>query len=212
MTIAICDDDERDLNSMFTLLKEYFPTKNIPIYRFLTAQDLYNSYINGNNYDIVILDIEMPKPSGYDIAIELKKNENSPLIIFATCSMKYAIKGYGIAFRYITKPIDRNTFYPIIDLALEEISVNKIIISVNNTTNTIPLKNIIYFEVYNHTITLLTNDAKYNYRGTLKELLAQLPSGRFSMPNQSTIVNLDYVNKATSDSIHQTCHRGSLYL
>ncbi len=44
--------------------------------------------------DILILDIEMPKMSGFEIANYVKKSNPNCLIIFMTSHVNYAVDGY----------------------------------------------------------------------------------------------------------------------
>ena len=46
-------------------------------------------------YDVLLLDIEMPKMNGMDAAREIRKRDQRVLIIFITNMAQYAINGYG---------------------------------------------------------------------------------------------------------------------
>ena len=45
-------------------------------------------------YDVLLLDIEMPKMNGMDAAREIRKRDQRVLIIFITNMAQYAINGY----------------------------------------------------------------------------------------------------------------------
>lgn len=107
MNIAICDDYIQDLQ----LLQEYCEMYNsgYTITTFSSAHKLYHA-CKTVNYDIILLDIEMDSPNGYEIAKKLKSDNYKALIIFTTNSLDYAIRGYGVAFRYLTKPISYKYF------------------------------------------------------------------------------------------------------
>lgn len=54
--------------------------------------------------DILILDIEMPKMSGFEIADYVKKSNPNCLIIFMTSHVNYAVDGYKLdIFRFVPK-------------------------------------------------------------------------------------------------------------
>jgi DNA-binding NarL/FixJ family response regulator len=57
--------------------------------------------------DIVFLDVEMPRQSGFDVINEIRKNNVFPIFIFVTGYNQYAIKAIReAAFDYLLKPVD----------------------------------------------------------------------------------------------------------
>lgn len=57
--------------------------------------------------DLVFIDVEMPRISGFDIVIEVRSNLFFPSFIFTTGYNQYAIKALKAeAFDYLLKPID----------------------------------------------------------------------------------------------------------
>ena len=107
--ILIVEDNELNMKLFFDILKyqNYSPDK---------AYDGIEAYnkIKENKYDLIILDIQLPKLDGFSLLKKLK-NENAsihPIIIASACAMdsdKAKAKEYGIK-HYITKPIDINNF------------------------------------------------------------------------------------------------------
>ena len=81
--------------------------------------------IKSNEYDLIILDIQLPKMDGFTILENLKKEEieTPPIIIASACAMdsdKLKAQNYGIK-DYITKPIDINNFIKTVKQNLGEI-------------------------------------------------------------------------------------------
>ena len=58
------------------------------------------------SFDLLLLDIEMPS-NGFQLAQSLIQMEKHPLVVFVTKRHEYAVQGYGIAFRYLVKPLDQ---------------------------------------------------------------------------------------------------------
>lgn len=202
MRIAICDDDPKDLAALSHYLKNY-NASGLDIYEFVKSKDLLLS-IKAVTYDIVFLDIEMPAPNGYETALSLKKLMPNALIIFLTNSIEYTLRGYGLVFRYLTKPIDRRILYSVLDTAIKEVTANRFVFTAEGTARIIRLEEIYYIEVFNHYIILHTVDREYPFRATLKDVLSQLPAGYFGMPHQSYIVNFAHIKTATSSDLHLT--------
>ena len=203
MRIAICDDDANDLQAVQTALAQYDTAGNIEISSFTKASDLFaaNKKIL---FDVAILDIEMKAPNGYEIAQKLVEQESAPIIIFLTNSTAYAIRGYGIAFRYLTKPIEYGALNKALDAAVCEAKANSFSFTADGISHIVRMKDIYYFEVFNHHTILHTMDQEYTFRATLKEIVTDLPSGYFGSPHQSYIVNFMHVKTAMAGELHLT--------
>lgn len=203
MRIAICDDEERDLLALKEAVNTFDQGGSIEVCAFSSAAALYSATVE-KPFDIAILDIEMPPPNGYTIAEKLVKTEPAPIIIFLTNSMEYTIRGYGIAFRYLTKPIDQNQLNTALSVAVKEASAKRFVFSMDGSSHVIRMDDIYYFEVFNHHTILHTMDQAYTFRATLKEIMLELPVGYFGSPHQSYIINFNYVKTAMVKEIHLT--------
>lgn len=203
MRIAICDDDEKDLLALKEALYIIDQTKSIEIYAYSHALDLWDAR-EYKDFDIAILDIEMNPPNGYDVAQKLIETNPAPIIIFLTNSMAYTLRGYGVAFRYLAKPIDLTQLNNALSAAVKEASAKRFVFNIDGSSHIIRMDDIFYFEVFNHHTILHTMDQSFTFRATLKEILPQLPSGYFGSPHQSYIINFNHVKIALTKEIHLT--------
>lgn len=203
MRIAICDDDENDLLALREAVNTFDVSGTVEVCTFSSAASLYAAN-SKKMFDIAILDIEMPPPNGYDIVQKLVESNPTPLIIFLTNSMAYTLRGYGIAFRYLTKPIDQTQLNNALSAAVREASAKRFTFSLDGSSYLIPMDKIYYFEVFNHHTILHTIDQAYTFRATLKEIMLDLPLGYFGSPHQSYVVNFSHVKTAMAKEIHLT--------
>lgn len=203
MRIAICDDDPKDLQAVQTALTQYDAADNLRIASFTKASELFDAN-KETPFDIVVLDIEMNVPNGYEIAQKLVAQDTAPIIIFLTNSTAYAIRGYGIAFRYLTKPIVQDTLCKALDAAICEVKANSFVFAADGCFHVVGMKDIYYFEVFNHHTVLHTMDREFTFRATLKEIVADLPKGYFGSPHQSYLVNFMHVQTAMPGKLHLT--------
>lgn len=190
MKIAICDDDSLDLNLLHALVKEYNASLNVSC--FCKAKDLLVAF-QKDFFDIVFLDIEMDAPNGYEVAQLLMQQPDKPLIVFVTISAEYTIRGYGIAFRYLSKPVSYESMAELLSIAIDLVLPQKLRIEVGGERKVVSLRDILYLEINNHVLVLHTTNDSYKFRGKLRDYEDLLPRISFAKPHNSYIVNLDKV-------------------
>jgi DNA-binding response OmpR family regulator len=78
-------DDEPDLTQVSTLALEYHGFK---VDSFNDPQEALSKY-KPDLYDLVILDIKMPKMDGFELYHEIKKKDNNANVCFLTASEQY---------------------------------------------------------------------------------------------------------------------------
>jgi len=100
--VLLVEDD----NNLGLLLQEYLGHKNYEVDLRRNGDEGLLAY-RKNKYDIILLDVMMPKKDGFTVAEEIRKDDYDTPIIFLTAkSLKEdKIKGLSIgADDYITKP------------------------------------------------------------------------------------------------------------
>ena len=101
-------DDEPDLTKVSTLALEYHGFK---VDTFNDPQEALSKF-KPCSYDLIILDIKMPKMDGFELYHEIKKKDNNAKVCFLTASELYyeefRNKEYSALDRnmFIRKPID----------------------------------------------------------------------------------------------------------
>ena len=124
LRIAVCDDDPIDLDNTISMIEKYDKSKTFDIVSFTHASPLLNTTSVGA-FDILLLDIEMKAPNGYDVARQITATASPPVIIFVTKSSAYTLKGYGIALRYLQKPLDEAIFEEALDASVQEATAHR---------------------------------------------------------------------------------------
>ena len=101
--ILVVDDDNR----IRSLLKEYLSKNN---YIVSTSEDAENAKIKLTHFkfDLIVLDVMLPKQNGYDLTEEIKKDIKVPIILLtAKGEVENRIKGLELgADDYISKPFE----------------------------------------------------------------------------------------------------------
>jgi DNA-binding response OmpR family regulator len=101
-------DDEPDITRLCSLALEYYGFK---VDTFIDSEEALSNF-KPDYYDLVILDIKMPKMDGFELYEELKKKDNDVKVCFLTASELYyeefRKKEYHTLDKnlFIRKPID----------------------------------------------------------------------------------------------------------
>ena len=95
-------DDEPDLTQVSTLALEYHGFK---VDSFNDPQEALSKFKPGL-YDLIILDIKMPKMDGFELYHEIKKKDNNAKVCFLTASELY----YEEFRKKEYSALDRNLF------------------------------------------------------------------------------------------------------
>jgi len=202
MHIALCDDEETELQLLRTLVKEYDPA--IEISTYLSAEELLDS-LKTQHCDIVLLDIEMDGMDGFTAAVKLTAMQNPPLIIFVTNSSEYTYRGYEVAFRYLHKPVNYAILADVLSAAIAKISSHKLTVTANGYCHVIPINDILYFETFGHKLVIHTKKNVFECVMKISEAESLLPGNAFASPHKGYLVNLDYVDTVGEDTLSLTC-------
>ena len=176
MNIAICDDTREELERERDIINEVLTEKGIEhcIDLFSSPSELEKS---DKLYDIVFLDVEMGNTTGIEVAKRINKEAENCLIFFVTNYETYLDEALNVrAFRFWKKPIDKKKLIYGIDSALKEIEREKKYITVNAYDKEIKIyiKNIIYVNVQNRAVNIVTKKAVFKVINTYKDIYNQL--------------------------------------
>lgn len=127
MRIAVCDDDEREINHLSELITEYQLSRGVS----LDCHFFYNSVdflcdVKCGEYDLVLLDVVMPGISGIKAAQELREKDKNVKLIFISLSPEFAVESYSVdAYHYLLKPIDADALFSLLDKAGKALSIQE---------------------------------------------------------------------------------------
>ncbi|VAX21186.1 Two-component transcriptional response regulator, LuxR family [hydrothermal vent metagenome] len=109
----ICDDEKDALDRTESLLSK-LDSINV-VAKYQDPEEAIKQ-IPCFDCDIVFIDVEMPRKTGFDVIKELREQNINPTFIFVTGYNQYAIKAIrAAAFDYLLKPIDIDELKETID-------------------------------------------------------------------------------------------------
>ena len=179
--ILVVDDDD----GIRDLVKEYLNQNNFLVTTANSAGDAENK-INIIKFDLIVLDIMMPKKSGLEMLEENKNKLNTPIILLtAKGKPSERIEGLEIgADDYLPKPFEPK------ELILR-------IQNILNKTKTNTIKRVIAFgniKIDLKKLFILKNDKQFKINDTEKTILEKMinnPGKTFSREDIGKLINLD---------------------
>ena len=153
-------EDDKNLGKVLT---DYLTSKN---YLVQLAEDgeIGFDFFTNNDYDIIILDVMMPKKDGFSLAKDIRKmNKDIPIIFLTAKSHKENInKAFNLgADDYLTKPFSIEELLLRMDAVLKRtVKIDKIELDDNF---------IIGSYTFHHNQNLLISSSGTNYKLTTKE-------------------------------------------
>src|SRR5664279_2435356 len=209
----LIDDELNSLQNLQQKLEGFCP--DVAIVAVTQKPEEGILLIRQHQPDVVFLDIEMPRMSGFRMLEELGEYDFD--IIFTTAYNHYSIDAIRIsAFDYLVKPIgiedlqqaverlnkslNRQTKEKI-DILKKSLSDNrsqedKIAISTSEGIEFIPIKNIVHIESKsNYSKIFLTNNKSIMVTKILKDFEEMLVPYNFYRVHNSHLINLNYIQK-----------------
>lgn len=195
--IAVVEDEELYQKQLIEYIQQYQKEKELPIdiVTFSDGDEFINKYTA--QFDIILLDIQMPLMDGMSAAEEIRKVDSKVIIIFITNMAQYAIKGYAVdALDYVLKPITYFAFSERLEKAIERLNNRKthyLTIKVKSGYTRLEISDIYYIESQGHKLLLFTKNGEIESSGAIKDLENELTNYRFFRIHRGYLVNLNYV-------------------
>ena len=205
ITAAIVEDDPsaaQALEHHLALFGEKHGCE-FSVARFGEADSFLRDY--QPRYDVVFLDIKMPGTDGMSAAEQLRRADQSVMLIFVTSMVQYAVQGYDVnAFDFIVKPVNPTAFEMKLKRAVRALKLargTELALNAGGVTRLLPSSAIRYIEVMDHDLTYHTEQGVFSVRGKLSSVEQKLPAASFFRCSVSYLINLRYVTQFTGDQV-----------
>ncbi|MDQ7918627.1 LytTR family DNA-binding domain-containing protein [Mesonia sp. MT50] len=192
---VVVDDSNIQRLSIIKLVKDHSNLELVGEYNnALKAKEA----LRKNTIDLILLDIEMPILSGFDL---LDKLQDRPEIIFITGKTQYAFKAFNYeAVDFLQKPVDKERF----DVAIKKVlnihhlknnktpskDRNYIFIKSKLKNYKLFLDDVKYVEAFGDYVNIFTENQSYIVLSTMKGFEQKLPENQFMRVHKSYIINL----------------------
>lgn len=199
LSIAVCDDmpiECAELAERIENILDQFGAE-FSLKRFFDGEELLKGV---ESFDIVFLDIKMPKISGMELAKQMRENERESIIVFVTSAEEYVYEAYDVeAFHFLLKPVNEDKLKNVLKKAVVKVMAcnnnDFLIVTSEHKIKKILLKDILYIESVGRTVKIHCNSGvleTYKQIGGLEKTLFDKHSFRC---HKSFLLNLDYVSR-----------------
>lgn len=198
MRIAICDDLKEERQKTIAALKSVIGDFSAD--EFDDGAELLKSHAE-KPYDLIILDILMPKISGMDTAEILRKTDTETPIVFLSTSEEFGVRSYRVfAFDYLLKPIDTEQLKICMKRLLAQRKKEYISVVYSGVETKILLSNIMFLESnLRKVIFALSENRKIEIIGKLTDFEEFLLGRGFCRCHKSYLVNMEHIDSISGD-------------
>mgnify|MGYP001623118526 CR=1 FL=1 len=201
MRIAVCDDNSIELANIKKWIKNYsqihLESDIKDIICFTSSLQMWFEIQENDIADIYILDVDIPKMNGFELAEKIRKRKSASIIIFLTAHTELAYKGYQYqAFRYVRKLNLEKELTEALDSGIAYLKEKRKVISIQHYSDCFQLlyEEIMYVNCYSHQLKIHTESfGIISEKRSLRELFKDLNDDRFQYIDRSCFVNLDFV-------------------
>ena len=197
ITVGVCEDLEEERYTLARMILSYAGEHGITmeLESYGSGEELMSRF-TPHRWDILFLDIYMGRLSGADAARQIRERDADCALIFCTTSREHGMLSYALRVSdYLTKPFTREDVDNALDWVLEERQRRSYTLTVRADWEDvkIPLEQIQYAEVYQHSILFHLKDQTLKTRGTMAEIECQMRGCGFYRCHRSFLVNFYYV-------------------
>jgi two-component system LytT family response regulator len=189
--ILLLDDEALALNRLERFIGETG-------YQYVSFSDSLQALeaCKNESFDIAVLDINMPKLKGTDLARQIKYLQPDCFIVFQTAYEQYALEAFDVgAIGYLTKPFSKEDLQQNIERAKSyQKSQSKKFMSKNGNEYYLIDEDDIYYVKADLTEVIIRTSEGFSYYNKKISQMQELLSDKFFKIHRSYIINLDKID------------------
>jgi DNA-binding LytR/AlgR family response regulator len=208
LKIAICDDDKAlclQLKSMLNETNEK-TDENIEISIFFSGEEMCDSLLGGNHFNIIFLDIELREINGVEVGKKIREEFNDELtqIVYISAKDSYAMDLFDIRpLNFLVKPLKTEKIESVLKTAKKILGTSNQYYEykIGNVNFNVLLNDILYFESSGRKVKIILKDDVNEYYGKLSEVEEKLKNSDFFFIHKSYLINYNHVIEYTYEYV-----------
>ncbi|PHV70499.1 LytTR family transcriptional regulator [Sporanaerobium hydrogeniformans] len=210
LQIAICDDDQKELSILTTLIREYLTINKISAELFeFSHPDALLSSCESCRFHLYILDIVMPMVDGISLGKALRRLDREAQIIYATTEPQFALQAFAAnPINFLVKPVSQQALFSTLTLALSKVEAEDETLAVKTKEGifVVSVRIILCCEYIGRGVTyqLASGEKLHSLSSTqsfAEQIAPLLIRSDFLQPHISFAVNLRHVEQLTREEI-----------
>lgn len=201
MRFAICEDN----SSNAQLIMQYMQKIEDSTARlFKNGKDFLCAVREKQEFDIILLDIELPDMLGLEIVNALQESLPHADIVFMSSYPQYVTSAFTLRVsQFFLKPISEYLFLTeirrmikrreIVDLAWD--------VQTKGGVRKVLASEIIYIEAYHRSLRIQTGSGCIEAQGKLADAMEALSGMDFARSHQGYLINLKHIRSITRDTV-----------
>jgi DNA-binding LytR/AlgR family response regulator len=192
--IAVCDDDSFYTEKLEKSLYEWFSVRKLTC-RIITFASADRFFSKNTDFDLILLDIDMPGITGIEAAERLRKTDKNTSIVFITNLTSFVFEAIKFKpFRFIRKQFLETELSEMLEAFIKSKDCIFLdVIDENSRQLSIKANEVSYIEAFRHDISVHCGGRIYKADLTLNELENLLSDAGFIRIHKSFLVNCRFI-------------------
>lgn len=209
LRVAVIEDEEIQRGQIAARVRSFAAARSLPaeVTDMSGAQALVEAYERGDGerYDLILLDIQMPGLDGMSAAGRIRACDERVMIVFITSMAQYAVQGYRVdALDFLVKPVSEAALDACLERAIRRLRQRApatLNIKSGADLRIVRMESILFAESRDHRTFIRTASEAISCARSLSSLEEELAAHGFFRCHAAFLVSLAAVERLEGNDI-----------
>jgi DNA-binding LytR/AlgR family response regulator len=205
--IAVCDDEIDICTQLENMLIDIFKNKDIKFdIEIFTSGESLCKELNRQSYDIIFLDIELPKVSGIGVGKYIRETLKNEVvqIVYISAKEGYAMELFEFRpMNFLIKPLTESQVMKVVDKYLIITKHDNHMFEYKKSTQyyKVPISEILYFESQHRKIIIHMKEGNDEFYGSMERIYSMVKDHKFLFIHKSIVINYNCIKKLSYEEV-----------